>query len=158
MSHAHDHDPTVPPAVLAGIGMLLATTLAFTAATSWGLLSRSAVPADSRADAQVGASEQRELRFADRADGAVVVSDAATGATVSVVEYGQGGFVRATLRRLARQRAARGIGSEPPFVLTRWENGALSLSDPQTGVSAELYGFGADHVRAFAMMLEGSDS
>jgi putative photosynthetic complex assembly protein len=158
MSHAHDHDPTVPPAVLGGIGMLLAATIAFTAATSWGLLSRSAVPEQSRTEARVSASQQRALRFADRDDGAVVVSDAESGATVSVIGYGEGGFVRATLRRLARQRLARGIGSEEPFLLTRWSNGALSLSDPETGASAELYGFGADHVRAFAVMLEGTPS
>lgn len=158
MSHAHDHDPTVPPAVLGGIGLLLATTIAFTAATSWGLLSRSAVPDESRAEAQVSPAQQRALRFVDRVDGAVVVSDAASGATVSVIGYGEGGFVRATLRRLARQRAARGLGSEQPFLLTRWSNGALSLSDPETGASAELYGFGADHVRAFSVMLEGTPS
>lgn len=158
MSHTHDHDPTVPPAVLAGVGVLLAATLAFTAATSWGLLSRSAVPEESRAEAQVSVAEQRALHFSDRADGAVVVRDAASGATVSVIGYGEGGFARAMLRRLARQRATRGIGSEAPFLLTRWENGALSLSDPETGASAELYGFGADHVRTFAVMLEGRGS
>jgi putative photosynthetic complex assembly protein len=145
MSHAGHHDPIVPPAVLAGAGALLLAALAMTGAVSLGLMPRSAVP-----DAQ-----QRSLRFADRADGAVVISDAASGATVKVIGFGEGGFVRATMRRMARARAAAGIGAQPPFTLVRWDNGALTLRDPATGRSAEIHGFGADHSRAFAEMLDG---
>ena len=36
-------------------------------------------------------------------DGAVVVTDANTGETVKVVEFGQGGFLRATMRRMANR-------------------------------------------------------
>lgn len=155
MSHAHDHDPAVPPAVLIGVAVLLASVMALAGAVSLGFVPRSADPVASRAAAHVEPAQQRSIVFADRADGAVVVSDAATGRTVSVIPYGEGGFVRATMRRLARARAAAGIGAEPPFVLTRWDNGALSLADPETGRTAEIYGFGGDHVRAFAIMLEG---
>ena len=153
MSHAPHHDPTVPRGALIGAAVLLLGTLAATAAVSFGLLPQSANPESSRAAQHVVAVQERALVFTDRADGAVVISDATTGDEVSVIAYGEGGFVRATMRRLARARAAQGIGAEPPFVLVRWNNGALSLRDPETGGTAEIYGFGADHVRIFADML-----
>ncbi len=155
MSEAAHHDPIVPRGVLIGAGGLLLLTMAMTGAVSLGLMPKSAVPDASRAAQNVAPAQERSLRFADRDDGAVVVSDAASGATVKVIEFGQGGFVRATMRRMARARAAAGIGAEPPFTLVRWENGALQLRDPATGRTAELQGFGADHSRAFAEMLEG---
>jgi putative photosynthetic complex assembly protein len=156
MSHAHHHEhPTVPRGALIGVAGLLVMTMAITAAVSFGLLPQSANPQASRAAQHVAPVEERSLRFTDRADGAVVVSDADTGVVVSTIGFGQGGFVRATMRRLARARTAAGIGADPAFTLTRWDNGALSLRDPTTGQEAEIYGFGADHVRAFADMLEG---
>ena len=123
-------------------------------ATRLGLIPHSADPVASRAAQNVASAQTRELRFADRADGAVVVSDASTGETVKIIEFGQGGFLRATMRRMAKARIAAGVGAAPPFKLTLWENGALSLSDPQTGRTAEIHGFGADHSKSFADMLE----
>ena len=151
--HAH-HDPTVPRGALIGVAVLLAATMALTGAVSLGLLPQSANPVASRAATGSAPATQKMLLFTDRADGAVVVSDAASGAAVAVIDYGKGGFVRATLRRLAKARTAAGIGADKPFRLVRWDNGALSLDDPQTGKSAEIYGFGSDHVKAFADMLE----
>ena len=83
-----------------------------------------------------------------------MVRDAGSGETVKVIEFGQGGFLRATMRRMAKARIAAGVGAEPPFNLVLWENGALSLSDPETGRVAEIQGFGADHSKIFAEMLE----
>lgn len=153
---AHHHDPTVPRGALMAAAILLLFVMALTGAVKWGLLPQSADPAATRAAQNVAPAQIRELRFADRADGAVVVTDAATGETVKLVEFGQGGFLRATMRRMAKARIAAGIGAEPPFRLTLWENGALSLSDPQTGRDAEIHGFGADHSKMFADMLGGA--
>ena len=152
-AHHHD-DPTVPKGALIGIAALLAATIALTGAVSFGLIPQSANPVLERTAAGSAVVAEKMLRFADRADGAVVVSDASSGAQVAVIDFGKGGFVRATLRRLAKARAAAGFGSEQPFRLVRWDTGALSLTDPQTGKSAEIYGFGADHVKAFADMME----
>ena len=153
--HGHHHDdPTVPRPVLIGIAVMLSMILAFTASVSYGFLPHAADPAQSRAAANVGIAEMRPLRFADRADGAVVVTDAGTGATVHVFGFGEGGFLRATMRRLAKSRRAAGIGPEPAFHLVRWDNGAMSLDDPTTGKSAEIFGFGANQNKLFADMLQ----
>jgi putative photosynthetic complex assembly protein len=154
MSHAAHHDPTVPRGALIGAAAVLLFTMAMAGATRLGLLPHSADPEASRAAQNVAPAQSRELRFSDRADGAVIVSDAGSGELVKVVEFGQGGFLRATMRRMAKARIAAGIGAEPPFKLTLWENGALSLSDPQTGRTAEIHGFGADHSKIFADMLK----
>jgi putative photosynthetic complex assembly protein len=154
MSHAVHHDPTVPRGALIGAAAVLLFTMAMAGATRVGLIPHSADPDASRAAQNVLPAQSRELRFADRADGAVVVTDANSGDTVKVVEFGQGGFLRATMRRMAKARIAAGKGAEPPFKLTLWENGALSLSDPETGRNAEIHGFGADHSKIFADMLE----
>lgn len=158
MSRAHDHDPTVPKEALIAAALLLLSVMALTGAVSWGFLPQEGNPELSRAAANVAPQEQRNLLFADRADGAVVVTDAATGETVKVVGFGEEGFTRATLRRLAKARTRMGVGAEHPFTLTRWENGALSLHDPQTGETAEIHGFGPDHSAAFAELLEGGRS
>lgn len=156
MSHAHHHDPTVPREVLIGAAALLCCVLALTGAVSWGYLPQSANPELSRAAANVAPAIERSLRFADREDGAVVVSDAVSGEVVKVIGFGQEGFTRATLRRLAKLRTKAGIGPEQPFVLTKWENGALSLTDPATGENAELQGYGPDHTANFESLLAGA--
>jgi putative photosynthetic complex assembly protein len=154
MSHAVHHDPTVPRGALIGAAVLLLFVIALTGAVRFGFIPKAADPSVTRAAAQVMPEQERYLRFLDRSDGAVVVSDAKSGDTVTVVPFGQGGFLRATMRRMAKARIAAGIGVEPPFKLIRWENGALSLTDPATGRDAEIYGFGPDHTKSFADMLE----
>lgn len=158
MSHAVHHDPTVPRGALIGAAMLLMFVIVLTGAVRFGFIPRAADPSVTRAAANVMPAQERSLRFMDRSDGAVVVSDANSGETVTVIAFGQGGFLRATMRRMAKVRIAAGIGTEPPFTLTRWENGALSLKDPATGRDAEIYGFGPDHTKIFADMLETSKS
>jgi putative photosynthetic complex assembly protein len=59
------------------------------------------------------------------------------------------------LRGLARERRQHGIGAEPPFRLTLWANGALSLVDTATGRVIELDGFGQTNRAAFARLLKG---
>jgi putative photosynthetic complex assembly protein len=154
MSQAVHHDPTVPRGALIGAAAVLLFTMAVTGAVSFGLIPQSADPTASRAAANVRPEQTRSLRFVDRADGAVVVSDAVSGDVVKVIEFGQGGFLRATMRRLAKARKASNIGAEPAFELTLWENGALSLKDPETGREIEIHGFGADHSKVFADMLK----
>ena len=96
----------------------------------------------------------RELRFEDRADGSVEVSDADTGQHIRRIKAGEDGFVRATLRGLVRARRARGAGQTVPFRLELRASGQLLLLDPATDQSIDLWAFGATNAEAFASLLD----
>ena len=95
---------------------------------------------------------QRSLQFADRADGAVVVSLAQTGQVLDVMT-GQNGFLRGTLRGFARSRRADGVGSGPPLLLTGYADGRLTLFDRATGRVVELEAFGSQNEAVFVRLL-----
>jgi putative photosynthetic complex assembly protein len=97
--------------------------------------------------------EQRDLLFADRSNGAVAVHAAGSGELIALMEPGSNGFVRIVMRGLARERLANGVGEGPPFTLTRWTDGRLTISDPTTDRTIALTGFGKDNVHAFAKLL-----
>jgi putative photosynthetic complex assembly protein len=94
-----------------------------------------------------------ELIFEDRADGAVVVRDARSGAVVEVFAPGTNGFVRGAMRGLARERKRREIGPETPFTLVLWPTGHLSIEDRATNSSIDLSAFGPDNFAPFARIL-----
>jgi putative photosynthetic complex assembly protein len=100
---------------------------------------------------------QRPLRFADRADGGISVTDARTGEPVAEF-HGEQGFVRGALRALARERQLRGIGSEQPFQLIATPQGQLTLLDPLTGQRVELGSFGPTNAGGFAKLLKEKTS
>jgi len=95
---------------------------------------------------------ERELRFFDRADGAVLALDA-DGHTVDVFQ-GEQGFLRGTLRGFVRTRHLDGLGPEQPFRLTRWSDGRLTLDDDATKQHVELMAFGPTNSAVFAPLLE----
>jgi putative photosynthetic complex assembly protein len=99
------------------------------------------------------AVEVRDLRFEDRADGAVAVYESAGGAPVAVFEPGTNGFLRSVMRGMARERRRQEIGAEPPFRLTRWSDGRLSLDDAATGRHIDLEAFGPDNSSVFARLM-----
>ena len=94
----------------------------------------------------------RDLHFTDGADGSVVVTDARDGAPVQVLT-GENGFIRGTLRGLARTRKSEGIGPEGAFHLAAWDDGRLTLDDPATGRHIELEAFGSTNTAVFARLL-----
>jgi putative photosynthetic complex assembly protein len=100
--------------------------------------------------------ESRDLRFVDRSDGAVVISEADTGRVVNVAPPGTNGFLRSTMRGLARDRKRQDLGAEAPFRLTRWADGRLSLQDEATGRSIDLGAFGPTNAAVFALLMTGS--
>jgi putative photosynthetic complex assembly protein len=102
---------------------------------------------------EAAAVESRDLRFADRADGAVVITEAETGRVVDVASPGTNGFLRSTMRGLARDRKRRDIGAETPFRLTRWADGRLSLQDQATGRNIDLGAFGPTNAAVFAHLM-----
>lgn len=93
-----------------------------------------------------------DLRFEDRDDGAVLVRDGA-GRVLDTIPVSADGFIRGTMRSLARSRKQAGLPHELPFLLERRENGRLSLSDPSTGGRIELDAFGPGNAAAFARFL-----
>ncbi|MEZ5788815.1 MAG: photosynthetic complex assembly protein PuhC [Xanthobacteraceae bacterium] len=95
----------------------------------------------------------RELRFLDQPDGAVAVIDPPTEQVLTFLAPGTNGFVRATLRGLARARKRQDIGTEPPFRLKRMADGRLILDDPTTGRHVDLAAFGSTNAAAFARLL-----
>lgn len=95
---------------------------------------------------------ERSLRFEDRTDGGVSVIDGANGALLTVL-HGEQGFVRGTLRALARERYARGIGSEQPFTLLARADGGVTLYDPATREKVDLDSFGPSNVAEFSRFL-----
>ena len=98
----------------------------------------------------VPAQERLALRFEDRDDGAVLVRDAETGRSIYVVAPGTNGFIRATMRGLTRERMRAGVGAEPPFLLTHWTDGTITLEDKTTGRKIGLDAFGPTNAQAFA--------
>lgn len=94
----------------------------------------------------------RDLRFADGADGSVIITDARDGSPVEVLT-GENGFIRGTLRGLARTRRSEGIGSADSFHLVSWSDGRLTLDDPATGRHLELEAFGSLNTEVFGKML-----
>lgn len=101
---------------------------------------------------------EASLTFEDRADGAVVVYHDGTRDVVEVYAPGTNGFIRGVLRGMARERMLRGVGPEPPFVLTRWVDGRHTLRDAATGRHVELDPFGPTNVGVFARLLVSATS
>jgi len=94
---------------------------------------------------------QRTLRFVDTAEGDVLALDATSGAPVARF-VGEQGFVRGTLRALARERNRRGLGPEAPLQLIALQGGRLILLDPSTGERIGLEAFGATNLAVFAAL------
>jgi putative photosynthetic complex assembly protein len=91
----------------------------------------------------------RELRFVDLPDGGVGVDDVRQGVRIATFE-GENGFLRSTLRGLARERRRSGIGEEPPFELVGRADGRLTLIDPTTRRIIDLESFGPTNAAVFA--------
>lgn len=101
---------------------------------------------------------ERDLTFEDRTDGTVAVFDAHDGRQVGVVAAGTNGFLRATLRGLARERRLHGSGREIPFRLAERADGRLTLEDTATGRRVNLEAFGSTNAAAFARLLHAPDA
>lgn len=137
-------DRSLPRGALAAAAGLIVISIAGAAYGRIGGHATAAPPA--------AAVETRQLRFTDRADGAVVVTEE-DGDLVTVVAPGTNGFMRGVMRGLAQERLRRNAGPETPFELTRWSDGRLSLTDPVTDRHVYLQAFGPSNVAPFAALL-----
>jgi putative photosynthetic complex assembly protein len=98
------------------------------------------------------------LHFADQPDGGVAVENAADGKVIYVVQPGTNGFIRATMRGLTRERIRSDVGEAPPFKLTHWNDGTLSLEDATIGRRISLEAFGPTNAQAFAQLFAAARS
>lgn len=142
-----DHATPLPKALLIGAALLIGTTLVSTAIGRLTGVGTTMTPHAELVDS-------RSLHFSDRADGGVDVVDTDSGVSVYVVPPGTNGFLRGVLRGMSRVRKLEGVGPEPSYVLTRWNDGRLSLADPSTGREVNLEPFGPDNYRVFARLLK----
>lgn len=151
---SHSHAETLPKGALYTAFALVLFALAATTIVRVAHIAPVASPVLLRAAEGVAPVASRSLRFVDRADGAVVITDVGTGGVAGMVEPGTtSGFIRGVMRGLARDRHMRGIGDGPPFTLTLWKDGQLSLVDTATGRTLELGAFGNTNRAAFAALL-----
>ena len=103
---------------------------------------------------------ERQLRFVEHlaggngvGAGGIDVIDARTNQKIDELRPGTDGFMRATLRGLARERRRNGLGQEVPFELALHADGTLTLVDPATARSIQLQAFGPSNSGAFARLL-----
>jgi putative photosynthetic complex assembly protein len=142
-----EHDVPVPTGVLRGAALLIAFALGAVAVGRASDVGTTHMP-------QARALQVLDLRVEDREGGGVVLRDAHDGRLVATVQPGEDGFLRATLRVMAQARLREGLPRDPPFRLTRWDNGTLSLDDVASGRRINLEAFGLGNAAAFARLLE----
>ena len=85
--------------------------------------------------------------------GAAIVRDA-DGNILREFSADAGGFIAGVERVIERERGKRGLPNDGPVLLQLREGNRLSLTDPETGWTAELMGFGATNHRSFARLLD----
>jgi putative photosynthetic complex assembly protein len=94
---------------------------------------------------------QRDLQFRDMPSGDIAVLDVRTGQQVAQFS-GEQGFLRSTLRALARERQRENMGKEAPFLLIGRTDGRMTLQDPSTGQRIDLESFGPSNAAVFASL------
>jgi putative photosynthetic complex assembly protein len=144
MSHHHDHAlPKVP--LYAAVGLVVATLLLVVLVRLTGI-GEVKTPI-------TAVTAERMLRFADDSDGGISVRDGTDNALIGRVDPGTNGFLRGTLRGLARERKRSGLGPTAPYRLTSRLDGRLLLEDPSTGRLVDLGAFGATNALVFTRLL-----
>ncbi len=154
MNQVHNHNIDVPRGALMMAGALVLASIAATSVVQIAGIPHSASPELVRAAEGATPVATRNLRFTDRKDGAVIIEDVGTGKNALTIEPGtNSGFIRGVMRGLARERRMNGVGQEPPFTLTLWKDGQLSLTDTVTHRSIELNAFGTSNRATYLALL-----
>ncbi len=155
-THSHT-GPAFPRGALIGAGGMIGITLIAVFGVKLGVFPAPLTTQQERVIDHARVAATRDFIFTDRADGALVASDAKSGDVVLVEAPGSNsGFIRGVLRGLARERMLHGKGHEIPFTVTQWSDGALTLTDQATGRVIELGSFGHTNRGAFAKLLVGA--
>jgi putative photosynthetic complex assembly protein len=144
--HTHSDSPLGhgTPWPIWAIGGLLALTLAIVA---W----QSQIGGGPVKDEAPSVQWQRSLRFEDRPNGDIAVLDATNQREVAHFQ-GEQGFLRGSLRALARERQRSGMGPQAPFELTGHVDGRITLRDTATGQRIALESFGPTNSAVFSQL------
>lgn len=101
----------------------------------------------------------RLLRFDDRDNGSVLVTDAETEKTVAVLAPGSNAFIRAVLRGLSHSGGhEEHVRPNHPFRLTALSDGRLILWDDASQRRLDLEAFGSLNAGAFAKLLTAPET
>lgn len=142
-AHPQVHSGGVPRGLLAAAGALVLFTFLASGLARLTDIGAVHMPV-------VAPAATLQLRFQDQPDGGVAVIDSKDGKEIYRVQPGSNGFIRATIRGLTRERLREGVGEIPPFALTRWSDGTLSLEDSSIRRRIDLDAFGPTNSQAFA--------
>ncbi len=107
--------------------------------------------------------EKTSLIFKDDTNGDILIEVVTDTINAKEAKYqmrlsGEQGFVRGTLRALARERKSRNLSRDVPFDLELHQDGRLSIKDPLTNSFIALEAFGPDNVDVFLKILSQSKS
>jgi putative photosynthetic complex assembly protein len=144
---ARHQQQQIPRAILAGAGALVLFVLVASALGRWSGMGEAYAPTGD-------VVREISLRVSDREDGSLAILNGDSGKIIHIVQAGEDGFIRATLRGLVRDRKRAGIGDDVPFRLAQWSDGALTVSDQTTNRRINLEAFGATNAGAFARFLD----
>lgn len=89
---------------------------------------------------------------ADASSGAATVY-LADGTLLVSLSPEEGGFIAGVNRVIHRERTKHRVAQGAPILLQAFENGRMAITDPETGWSADLMGFGKTNAAAFARLL-----
>ncbi|MEL7298698.1 MAG: photosynthetic complex assembly protein PuhC [Pseudomonadota bacterium] len=151
MSELHENPaPTVPLILAAG---LVVVSLLGVSWQKWVI-----TPSAQTAQVAREIIQQRTLQFEDADAGGVMVLDAESREVIDLVEAGEGGFLRGTLRGLVRERKLSTAelstaDRAPGFQLTHFSDGTVILTDLATGREIDLRAFGAINADNFLRYL-----
>jgi putative photosynthetic complex assembly protein len=93
---------------------------------------------------------KKALHFEDGAHGEILVYDTAAQQIASF--EGEQGFLRGTLRALARERKKRSISPDAAFELSGHADGQMVLRDPTTGEAIHLASFGPSNAQVYRQL------
>lgn len=141
----------VPPLALASIGLFLAVGMT---AAYLGRQEAAPMPAASAAAPSDKPVETRLLRFVDLDSGGIAIFDDGAAEPFEVVPSGGDGFLRGTLRGLARARKLQHEGATRPVALVRTADGKLHLADSVTGRNIYLEAFGPANAAVFERIMK----
>ena len=143
----HKEDDLVPMFLVRAMFALVVVCLVLVAAARISGRPLEATPADAPIVAE------RAVFLSGDTSGAALVLDA-NGTVLADLPGEQGGFIAGVQRVIDRERSKSGVPLDGPVLLQLREGNRLSITDPSTGWTAELMGFGADNFRSFARLLD----